>query len=364
MDYEDMTYEFILARMMERVTNSYPNLDNREGSIIFNALAPAAVELAIAYTELDNVLKESFVNTASREYILIGCEQIGMDVSVFDASAGTFKGEFNVEVPIGSRWNCDLYNYTVSEYIGTSNNYYTYKMICETAGTAPNNLTGSLTAITDLPTGLTHAELTACLIEGEDETSDEDIRTAYYDFINATASDGNVGQYERWCSDYDGIGNYKIFPLWNGNNTVKVSILSTSNKAATSTLVSEFQEYLDPVDSNGNPTGMGNGEAPIGAFVTVTTATEKPIDVVASVKLKSGYTSVPDIDGALEKYFASIAYEKTIVPYFDIGAIVLAVEGVESISSGTLKVNNGTSDITLGSEEIPVKGTTTWTVVS
>ena len=91
MAYENMTYEVILQRMMDRVTTQYPNLDNREGSIIFNALSPAAIELAIMYTELDNVLNESFVNTASREYILIGCEQMGMDTSIFEASAGVAR---------------------------------------------------------------------------------------------------------------------------------------------------------------------------------------------------------------------------------------------------------------------------------
>ena len=128
MAYEDMTYELILKRMMDRVTDKYPNLDNREGSIIFNALAPAAVELAIMYTELTNALNESFVNTASREYLLIGCQQMGMDISVFEASSGVHKGEFNVRVPIDSRWNCDLYNYVVTEYIGQENGYHVYRM--------------------------------------------------------------------------------------------------------------------------------------------------------------------------------------------------------------------------------------------
>ena len=357
MAYENMTYEVILQRMMDRVTTQYPNLDNREGSIIFNALSPAAIELAIMYTELDNALNESFVNTASREYILIGCEQMGMDTSIFEASAGVHKGEFDVEVPIGSRWNCDLYNYKVTEYIGKVGDYYTYKLQCETTGTAPNNTTGDLTAITDIPDGLTYAKVTACLVEGENETSDEDIRTAYYEFINSTISEGNVGQYKRWCEEYDGIGNFKIFPLWNGANTVKVSILSASNHAATSALVREFQQYLDP-----GVKGMGDGVAPIGAFVTVTTATEVPITVSANVKLKSGYSDTSVITTALNNYFASISYEKSMVAYMNVGAAILDVDGVEFISD--LKLNGGTADIMLGSEEIPTVGTTTWTVVS
>lgn len=355
MAYENMTYEVILQRMMNRVTTKYPNLDTREGSILFNALAPAAIELAIMYTELENAINESFVNTASREYILVGCEQMGMDISVFEASAGVHKGVFDVEVPIGSRWNCELFNYEVNEYLGLEDGYYTYRMTCETLGTSPNNHVGDLTAISDIPTGLTYAKVTECLIEGENETSDEDIRTAYYDYVNSVASDGNVAQYKVWCNEFDGIGNSKIFPLWNGDNTVKVSILSTSNHAATEELIAEFQEYLDP-----GITGMGDGIAPIGAFVTVTTATEVPVNISATVMLKDGYSDTSVIDEALDKYFSEIAYEKSMVAYMNIGATILNVEGVEFVTD--LLVNGGTSDITLGNEEIPTVGTTTWTV--
>lgn len=355
MAYEDMTYEVILKRMMDRVNATHPNLDDREGSIIFNALAPAAIELAVMYTELDNSRNESSVSTASREYILIGCKDMGMDITQFEASAGTHKGEFDVQVAIGSRWNCDLYNYEVTEYLGIENDYHTYKMVCETTGTAPNKVAGDLTAITDIPDGLTYAKVVECLIEGENETSDDDIRTAYYEYVNSTVSDGNTAQYERWCSEYDGVGNAKIFPLWNGANTVKVSILSASNQAASDELIAEFQEYIDP-----NSEGMGNGVAPIGAFVTVTTATEVPIAVSGTVTMKSGFTDTSGIATALQNYFASIAYEKSVVAYMNIGAIILNVDGVESINN--LRVNNATTDITLGDEEIPVLGTTDWTV--
>lgn len=359
MAYENMSYEVILRRMLDRVTEKYPNLDTREGSVIFNALAPAALELAIAYVEIDNVLSESFVATATRQYLYLACEQMGMNIDVFNANAGEFKGEFNVEVPIGSRWNCDLYNYTITSLLehNTSTGYYEYRMQCETVGSAPNDVRGSLGAITDLPSTLTHAELTDCLVEGENEYTDEEIKEAYFEYVNSTASDGNVGQYERWCAEYDGIGNYKVFPLWNGKNTVKVSILSASNRAATPELVADFQEYLDP-----NTTGMGDGKAPIGAFVTVSTATEVPINVTAKIQLANGYSSVPDIETALVNFFSKIAFEKRVVSYMSLGAAILDVPGVEFVADLTL--NGGTSDITLESEEVPVIGQTNWTVVA
>ena len=355
MAYENMTYEAILQRMLSRVTNKYPNLDNREGSIIFNALAPAALELAIMYTELNNVINESFVDTASREYILKGCHQMGMDITQFEAKAGVHKGAFNVEVEIGSRWNCDLFNYEVISYIGMEDGYHCYRLQCESVGTSPNNQTGDLTAITTVPNGLEYAKLIECLIEGENITPDADVKQAYFDYVNNAAEDGNVAQYERWCSEFNGIGNSKVFPLWNGANTVKVSILSASNRKASDTLIASFQEYLDP-----GVTGMGDGQAPIGAFVTVSTAEEVPINVSATITLKEGYSDTTDIDSELEQYFASLSYEKTTVGYMNIGAIILNAEGVESVNN--LSVNNGTSNITLTDEQIPVVGKLTWVV--
>ena len=357
MAFEDMTYEVILQRMIDRVTAKYPNIDTREGSILFNALAPAAIELAILYTELDNTLKESFVNTASREYILLGCQEMGIDTSVFEASAGVHRGEFNVEVPIGSRWNCDLYNYEVTELIeqNADTGYYEYRLLCETTGTAPNNQTGDLIAISDIPDNLTYAKVVECLIEGENETSDEDIRTAYYDYVSDVISDGNIAQYKQWCNEYEGIGNSKIIPLWNGANTVKVSILSVSNRTATQELIDEFQEYLDP-----GVTGMGDGVAPIGSFVTVSTAEEVPINISATVKMKDGYTDTSTINKALNNYFNRISYETTVLAYMNIGATILSAEGVEFITN--LTINGDTTDIMLGDEEIPTLGVTNWTV--
>ena len=355
MAYETQTYENILNRMMNRVRAQYPNLDDREGSILFNALAPAALELAVMYTELDIVLGESFPDTASRHYLLVACEQVGIDISQFDAYAGTFKGEFNAEVSIGSRWNCDLYNYVIEEYLGQEGDYHYYSMKCETVGVAPNEQTGSLLPITEAPIDLTHARLVECLIEGEDEVEDDDVRKVYFDHVRNNASDGNVAQYKQWCAEYDGIGHAKIFPLWDGVNTVKVSILSTSNAVASTTLVENFQKYLDPGSE-----GMGNGVAPIGAKVTVTTADEKAINVEATIALKEGYTETTHLQEVIEDYFKSISYEKSHVPYMGVGSVLLNVEGVDGVSD--LKLNGAMVDIPLGDEEIPVVGTVNWTV--
>ena len=358
MAYESMTYEYIIARMISRISADYPNLDIREGSMVFNAVASAAMECAILYTELDNSRNESFIKTASREYILRGCDQVGIDISIFNPTPAFVKGVFNIPVEMYSRWNLGVYNYLVIEEMenDTEDGMHYYKMQCESVGSEPNVMLGDLTPIDFVDGNLTTAKITECLIEGEDETPDDEIIDYYVEYVNHTASDGNVGQYKLWCQEFPGIGNYRIFPLWNGSNTVKVSILNSSNRSASEELIAEFQEYLDP-----GTTGMGDGIAPIGAFVTVSTATEQPINISATVTLKDGYTTTEEIDKTLANFFAEIAYEKTTISYMRVGAKILDVESVDFITN--LTIDGGTDDITLGDEVIPILGTTNWTVV-
>lgn len=361
MAYENMTYEVIIARMIERINDKYPDIDTREGSMVFNACAAAALELAIAYTELDNVLKESFVQTASRQYLLIACDQMGIDVSTFNATPAFVKAEFNIPIELNSRWNLGLYNYLVINELehedGDDENMHYYRLQCESSGSEPNALLGDLTPIDFVDGDLTTARIVECIIEGEEEKSDDEIRTTYFNYVNSIMSDGNVAQYNQWCEEFGGIGNYKIMPLWNNEpNTVKVSILSVSNRAATDDLIADFQDFLDPGSK-----GMGNGVAPIGAIVTVSTATEIPVTVTADVTLKSGHTDTSTLTTALENYFKEIAYETTMVSYMGVGAAILKAEGVDFISN--LRINGSTADLTIGDEEIVTVGGTNWTVV-
>ena len=233
-----------------------------------------------------------------------------------------------------------------------------YELGCETAGSAPNNTKGTLTPITDAPQGLEYAELVGVIIEGENETTDDDIRIAYINHINKIGTDGNVRQYLQWCAEYDGIGNAKVFPLWNGANTVKVSILSSSNKKASDELIQEFQKYLDP-----GTTGMGDGIAPIGAFVTVSTAEEVPFNFTADITLSAGASDTETkINKSLTEYLAKMAYTRSKVAYLNLAAIILGTDGVETVTN--LKINGGTSDLSLDDEQIPVLGTTDWAVVA
>ena len=272
-------------------------------------------------------------------------------IEQFNAVPAKFTAKFDTIVEIGSIWTYDIYNFIVTQPISAMAPRFLYTVECETGGAASssviqralnNGTPVNITPVSDAPLGLTSAEITAVTIEGEDEKTDEQIRETYYEYVNNSASDGNVAQYRRWCEEYEGIGAYKITPLWDDHpNSVKIAILTASNRAVNTSsepnLVTEFQEYLDP-----GVTGMGDGVAPIGAFVTVVTGTELSINVSATVTWAGGYEHDADaLDAAVTAFLSEIAYKKSKVAYMSLGAAINAVEGVDFISS--LLINSGTA---------------------
>ena len=175
--FEKNTLDNLLNRMLARVPSG---IDKREGSIIYDALAPAAAELAQAYIQLDVVISETFADTASRQYLILRAKERGL--KPYEATAAEVKGVFNCAVPIGSRYSLDEFNYVVTELINDSD--HSYKLVCETAGSVANHKTGTLIPI-EYVDGLESAVITEVLIPGEDEEETEDFRKRYFNSFNS-----------------------------------------------------------------------------------------------------------------------------------------------------------------------------------
>lgn len=335
-----MTFEEIMQRMLDNMANDY---DKREGSIVWDTRASTAYEMVLAYEEMQRLHNNTYARTADRDGLVLRAQEYGL--TPFPATYAVRKGVFTpatLELSIGARFNYEELNFVITEKIADGE----YMLQCETIGTAGNSGTGLLIPI-DYIVGLETATLTDVLIYGEEEEETEVFRERYFDAINNEARDGNVAQYKKWCSEYPGIGNAKILSLWNGANTVKVSILNAENGVASDTLISEFQNYLDP-----GSTGLGNGMAPIGAIVTVSTATEVLLDLTGNVTLAEGYTELTGVEEAVKEYLRSISYEKNTVSYMSLGAVIQDCPCIEDLSN--FYVNGTIGNITLSGEEIPV----------
>lgn len=69
-----MTFEEIMERLLERVPDTF---DKREGSVIWDALSPAAYELSLAYEDMEAKRRNTFAGTADREGLIECCKEIG-----------------------------------------------------------------------------------------------------------------------------------------------------------------------------------------------------------------------------------------------------------------------------------------------
>lgn len=337
-----MTFEEILQRMLDRVPD---DTDKREGSIIYDALAPCAAELAQLYAELAQFMNECFADTAGREYLAKRAAERGLYPK--PATCAVLAAKFNTAVPAGTRFSLDGLNYTVIDE---------NTVTCETAGTEGNRHFGRLIPI-DYVEGLETAEITALLIPGEDDEDTEVFRSRYLSGLNTSAFGGNITDYKQKTCSLDGVGGVKVYPVWNGGGTVKLTIISSEYTAPSVELVEAVQNAIDPTGD-----GQGVGIAPIGHIVTVEGVSSVTVNIAAVITYEDGWdhsACQPYIEEAVDGYLSELRSqwadgEKLIVRISQIETRILGCPGIVDIADTTL--NGAAVNLTLGADEIPVRG--------
>ncbi len=345
--YEAITFESILARMLQKIPS---NMDKREGSLIYDALAPCAIELQLMYIELDVILKETFGDTASREYLIRRALERGL--SPTSATYAYLRGEFDVEVALGTRFSCDNLNYVVTQWLEDT----AYMLQCETVGSEGNRTFGKLIPI-DYVQDLTAATLTDLLIPGEDEEDTEVFRARYLASFESKAFGGNIQDYLDKTNAIPGVGATKVTPVWDGGGTVKLTILDAEFQVASHQLVEQVQQLIDPTQD-----GHGMGMTPIGHVVTVTTVAEYPIHLLTSIIFEGGYSFAqiqPELEKLLENYLATLRQQwateaQLVVRIAQIEAQIMGILGVVDITN--TRLNGVAENLVLTPEQLPVKG--------
>ncbi len=346
--FEDKTYEELLQEKLSKVASS---LDKREGSIIYDALAPNSLESAMLYTALDSILNETFADTASRDYLILRCKERG--IAPFPASPAVAIGEFNIDIPIGSRFSGDKYNWAVTEKI-SDNRYY---LTCETEGSDSNGDLGQLIPI-DYIEGLTRAELTSIVINGEDEEDTEILRLRYLNSFKNQSYGFNRGQYIAVTEALPGVGGCKPYRAWNGPGTVKLVITDSHYMPPSDELVNFVQTAIDPTQNSGE----GIGLAPIDHEVTVVGAFGTEINIETSLTFADGWNAeecLPYIETALDTYYQELnsLWSKEnglLVRISQIESRLLSLTGILDVS-GT-KLNGAASNTLLEADSVAVRG--------
>lgn len=328
MEYEKIfgneTYDNILER---KLLNVDPSLDKREGSIIYDGLAPNAIEEALLYAYLDFLNKNSFAITANREWLIQRAMERGIEP--WKASRAILIGKFDVDVGINQRFSIDNKYFRTIEYIKNDDFYY-YKLEAENVGSDSNLSSGNLIPSTNIK-GLTVSQIVELAIPGEDEEDTEHFRERYFDEIKTNAYGGNIDDYTRKTKAIEGVGDVKVIPVWDGGGTVKLIITDAENNSPSHELVSKVQEIMDPVPHS----QKGVGVAPIGHLVTVEGAKRKEINITAKLMVNKSV----NLDDLIEEYLelerskfakkgSESLYVENDIRLTKIMSIILNTEGV------------------------------------
>lgn len=374
-NFDTQTYQNILQAMLDRVPDTY---DKRDTAPIPTALGPAAWALEGFYLSLNQVQQQAFVQTASGDSLDM-LSVIG-GLTRYPASAAVRLGVFNAAVAIGARFSTingeSSINFIVTATDTPSDpaeGFYYYQLTAETPGTIGNEYTGPILPITSVP-GLTSAEITDSLIPGDDTETDDELRQRLITALNERPFGGNIASYRSYVLGLDGVGAVQVYPTWNGGGTVKLSVLGADFLPASSELVENVQNAVDPPPNQ----GLGLGMAPIGAQVTVVAPTELTVNVAATLTLASGYQIgqvQQPIEDAIEAYLLTVRQawatntSSTAVVYeanVYLARVTAAIVGVEGVVNATnVTLNGGTADLTLTengtTQQVPVLGTVTLT---
>lgn len=357
---EDNTFE----KIMERALNNdrLINVDKREGSIIYDAIAPMALELANLYALLDIMDEQSTLLTATganldRKCYDYGIARTGATKALRIASFKKYKVDSNGQYVLDENGKKILVDMTVDEgarFATPTDSTITYIYVgmrsgnpvvqCEQNGSVGNRHVGTILPLTPI-VGLAVAEITGTLVPAEDAETDEALRTRTINHVNYPAFGGNIPDYIEKTNAIEGVGETKVFPAWRNNGSVLLSIVDSDKEPVSTEFVRYVKGIIDPDDNSGG----GTGTAPIGHYVTVTTPIRFSIDVEVDVMVEgndvdSVYFEVQQI---IDEYIVEIRKMWSQ----DTTLYILRARIIERILAGIPRIINVTEVLLNGVDE-------------
>ncbi len=317
---ENNTFEKILDRCL--ANDVLVNVDKRVGSIIYDALAPVCLELAEAYVKMDILEEQTYLMTATGSNLDKRVYDYGITrqeatqalrIAEFkcyqtDDQGGIVYDENNqpilidMEIPEGSRFAVPEDEDVTFEYVGKTDGYKILQ--CEQTGTKGNEHVGTILPLVPI-NGLIEANIISTYKPAEDAETDEELRLRTKNHLNYLSFGGNISDYIEKVNTLDGVGNVKVFPAWQHNGSVLLSVVDPTFSPITEEFAENLKEQIDPEESS----GQGIGIAPIGHYVTVTTPVEETVDVTLNVKIDENAVSgeiTSEIEEVLQEYVDSV----------------------------------------------------------
>ena len=333
--FSEQTYEVIKQRILDNINI---DIDKREGSFTSNMIAPVVEELAKAYINMGDVLSLGFIEDSFDIYLDKRVSEFG----VYRKEGVKATGEIKVEGKDGATITNgtlikanDLY-FTVLNDIELPNENILYVEANE-AGYKYNLLANTEFELVEKNDKVTRLVNEVEFTNGVDVESDEDLRKRFVKVVNNPSTSGNKNHYEEWALETNGVGRAIVYPLWNGNGTVKVMIIGNDNKPVTEDIIENCKLYIEE-------------NMPIGCQLTVITPSLLNVSVKASIELKEGYILEDiqtDFKTSLNEYLKGVTTELT---YSKVYGLLVNHSGVEDVTE--FKINDSNVNISISEDKI------------
>ena len=331
----NQTYEVIKQRILD---NTNINIDKREGSFLSNMVSALAEELAKAYINMSDILSLGFIEDNFDTFLDKRVSEFGVYRKEGTKAIGEIKveGKEGATIENGALVKANDLYFTVLNDIELPNDNIIYVEANE-VGYKYNLLANTEFELVEKNDKVTKLVNEANFSKGVDVESDEELRKRFVKVVNNPSTSGNKAHYEEWALEVDGVGRAMVYPLWNGNGTVKVMIIGNDNKPVNEDIINNCKLHIEE-------------NMPIGCKLTIATPSLLNVAINASVEVKVGYTLEDiktDFEASLNDYLKEITTELT---YSKVYGLLANHVGVEDISM--LKLNNSSNNIVISEDKI------------
>lgn len=340
------TVESIKTDILNRLSVS--NLDTREGSYTNDIVSAVAVLLWKNITAQEELIDAFYIDENSGPYIDKQSNWYGKPRKAGKTATVTLtiSGTDRTIIPAEKVFlTADGYQFTTDAQATITGGTAAVPATAADVGAAYNVAAGTITMQIYNLSGITSVTNAAAAFGGADAETDAGLFSRLDSYRKSTPTSGNAADYKGWALAVDGVGDAKVFPLWNGNGTVKVLIVDSNKAPVPDSVVTACAAYIEAM-------------RPIGATVTVLSATGLAVNVSAAVTIDSTTTKATvqtAFAAALKSYLQGIAFSKYMLVYNRIAALLQDIPGVQDFSS--LTVNGGTANIAIADNQVPVMGT-------
>lgn len=347
--FEDRTPEAIRGEILETMGD---RVQTREGSFAAEMAGPVATEIYMGYQAIAAMLPAFYVDADSGGFIDLAAARYGImrKAGTKATAAIHMTGRAGLTVPAGTVFLSESgLEFALEENVTLSDGGAGDGVVTALAeGDAGNIGAGALTRMVMTMSGLENWSSEAAA-GGTDPETDKALVERLYDHWRKPSTSGNVYDYEKWALEVDGVGAAKVLPIWNGPGTVKVLLVGPERRPVEAAVVTATAAHIEQL-------------RPIGAAVTVESAGGVAINVTAALTL-DGSVSAAEVksrfEAKLDSYLQSVAFESHTVLFNRIAFLLLDVAGVMDYTS--LEVNNGTANVPIPGDKVPVVGTVTLT---